>query len=263
MVKKFQFNDLGPPKSVPRSNLAARTPKGDIVLTRTLSKNIHYHRADAEMGLCGATKGAFTTDTMSTKCRTCWAHLAHHGMVPSATRAIELRIKPLDAETVDGIVSAVKTGSTIETAAALYDLPTKTMHHWFELGARILEGETLYLTTEEDLARRLVSEVRQALARFEATLVENIRKAGQVAKHWQANSWLLEKRFPSLYGKKAELQAKLEITGGAGAQAFDPSKLSDEQLKQLDKLLSTASGVIDVTPVGAIDMPVDAEIERI
>lgn len=186
----------------------------------------------------------FTQDTLGVSCRECWDRLANVGMVPTPSRQIEVRVPKLDEQTLDTVIAAITGGASLDVASALADVPKEVFRHWLELGVRLASSDIKYLTEDEDRLLRFATRVRGALAQFEKNLVDRIVHAGQLSKHWQANAWLLEKRVPEVYGKKAELVAKVETAG----QTFDPTKLSDEQLRQLDELLSQATNTIDITP---------------
>lgn len=251
MAKKFEFAPIpvesGP--AGPDSREFEPDPSEMIVeKPKALARMIHFAHPGSSLGECGSTRGWMTPDSLTTTCRKCLDLLTQKGMIPSAQRSIAVRVPVLDDSTIDAIATSITGGATPETAAALYDIPVAALRHWLELGARISESKIKYLTEEEARLVRFTLAIRSALAKLETGLVSRIVSAGQMAKHWQANAWLLERRIPDTYGKRAEVTS---IVKGSGA-SFDPSKLSDEQLRQLDELLNQATGTLDITPPAAV-----------
>lgn len=214
-------------------------PSPGKALTVRANALIHYRGAEDRTTACGGVIGTVSQDRLATRCKACWRELEARGLVPTKHRTKEIARLELTEGLSDSLLTAVRGGATIESAAALYDVPPNMIFAWLEVGARLLSSEALYLTDQEDRLRAFCLAVRAALARFEVDLVENIRRAGNMAKHWQANAWLLEKRIPKTYGKKSEVEVKQTLT----ANELDLSKLSDDKLRELQALLEQASGL--------------------
>ena len=85
-------------------------------------------------------------------------------------------------------------GQTIARAALLTGISESTIYRWLVLGKK--EGaEAIYV--------ELVERVREATECSEFELLQRLRKAGDKPEHWRAAAWMLERRFPERYGKKA------------------------------------------------------------
>lgn len=225
-------------------------------LRRAPKAAIHY-RADGDpAAICGVTRGYMTDEPISVKCKNCWAGLENVGLLPSDTRYLRLDRAWLTDETIDAVAAAITAGTPLHTAAALYSIDKPTLEHWLEIGARLIgrcesietPAPARYLNADENRLVRFVQAIRGALADFEKNLVNRIALAGAMPKYWAANAWLLEKRFSDKYGKKAELEIRADLK--ASAPAFDPSKLSTEQLLLFEEAMRTATedAAVDVTP---------------
>lgn len=99
------------------------------------------------------------------------------------------RPSKLDKKVTDKIVSYLRAGSYIETAAAASGITKQTLHSWLRRGA---DGEEPYAAFCE--------EVETAQAEGEVRCLALIASAAQ--KQWQAAAWLLERRYPEKYGRK-------------------------------------------------------------
>lgn len=133
---------------------------------------------------------------------------------------------------------ALLVGATLEGAAGYAGVSKRQLFRWLAEGRRSAD--------EGSLAVRLVERVDAALSQMEVGLVTAIRTAGR--ESWQANAWILERRFPQRYGRK--LQADLSITATsddprivalheAGFQG-DASLLTEEDIETLLTIMAKA-----------------------
>jgi hypothetical protein len=106
----------------------------------------------------------------------------------------------LTEEMQELIVSALKAGNYLETAAALAGIHPDTLREWVKKGRR---GDPRY----EDLADSIV----KAIAAAEARDLSVIGRAAQ--DYWQAAAWRLERRFNDRWGRKNDVS----LSGKNGA----------------------------------------------
>lgn len=130
------------------------------------------------------------------------------------------------------ILEAVRKGNRLDTAALYAGVGRETFYSWLRKG-RAADARQPY--------RGFVQQLDEALASWEAGKVDAISAAGD--KEWQANAWMLERRLPDAYGRRTRVDV-----GNADGRPFqlqatptiDPSRLSDDELEQLETLLLKA-----------------------
>lgn len=142
----------------------------------------------------------------------------------------------LTAEVQETIVTAIRQGNYLETAAALAGIHKDTFYDWIIKGANAQEGDRYRIFSDT---------VYEALAESETQAVEAIRRAGEehdvtrmrtivkplldygrpvldadgnqlyieeiieestVETDWRALAWLLERRFPRRWGRREYLE---------------------------------------------------------
>lgn len=113
---------------------------------------------------------------------------------PNGTTRLEL-----DPELAQRIVTYIKAGSYIETAAAAAGVNKSTLHRWLKRGA---EGEEPFAEFSDA--------VEAALAEAELRDLARIDRAADT--QWQAAAWKLERRNPKLWGRREYT----EVTGADG-----------------------------------------------
>lgn len=126
-------------------------------------------------------------------------------------RGAQTRLTP---ETQDKIVTALKAGNYLETAAALSGIAISTLHTWLDKGrtARNLAAVGHEPATPHDAEYMdFLEAVEKARAEAEARSVVLVQQAAQKGT-WQAAAWYLERTAPKRWGRKAEV----ELTGGDG-----------------------------------------------
>lgn len=89
------------------------------------------------------------------------------------------------------ILGAIKTGATVEAACSLARIARQTFYNW-------LKKDTV-----------LKADYEEALAHSEIFLVSEIRKDPS----WQSKAWLLERRFPERWGRRAVIDEGTQERG--------------------------------------------------
>jgi transposase len=129
------------------------------------------------------------------------------------------------------IVEAVRNGAPRETAAEAAGVAKSTLFRWLAQG-RAADAPARFRDFAEALER--------ADAEYELHAVARIERAA--AEDWRAQAWRLARKFPQRYGQRALLEvASVESTEQrlAGLSGLgDISKLSDDELTALDRLLA-------------------------
>lgn len=134
----------------------------------------------------------------------------------------------LTPEVQEAVVQAVALGATHELAALYAKLSRDTVWRWLKRGEADLEGPY----------RAFALAVREAEAKSAAQCLALIRSAAKGS--WQAAAWLLERRFGDHYGRtKVEVRTEGKVQHVHSERAtFDYSKYTDQELKDLERLLS-------------------------
>ena len=107
------------------------------------------------------------------------------------------------------------------TLADCLGLGRRTIHRWMARGGTLLDKDPL--TEAEALLVEFWHTIKKGLAEAEISLIQRIMRA----KAWQAQAWLLERRWPEHWGKQAReirelykrlklLEAQLEAQFGPG-----------------------------------------------
>ena len=130
----------------------------------------------------------------------------------------------LTPEVEERIVRAIRAGNYPEVAARHAGVHPSTYYRWMERGA--LEGDA----SEDDPYRHLRAEVERALADAEAAEVALIAQAARGGS-WAAAAWLLERRYPDRWGRRARLEQVHEIK-----QAEETSELDTEIERLLEEM---------------------------
>jgi len=119
----------------------------------------------------------------------------------------------LTREIQDKIVSAIRLGNYIETAAAYAGISKGALYDWLRRGARELEkaekDPNYEIPKEEMKFVRFSQAVEKALAEAEIRDVTVIYEASK--EQWQAAAWRLERKFPERWGRKLSVEGKQEL----------------------------------------------------
>lgn len=103
----------------------------------------------------------------------------------------------LTPEFIDNLAKVVATGVTWAVAAQAVGIGESTIHHWRAQGADDIEAD------KDSPYRQLVEALTRAEAEAEQVLVEVIR--AHSALDWRAAAFLLERRRPERWAKRAHL----------------------------------------------------------
>ena len=154
-------------------------------------------------------------------------------------------VTKLTDEVTAKVVAGIRGGATFETAALYAGIERKTLRRWCKIGRAGLDADD----TSEEL-RPYVEFVRaldEALASFKLALTTGIFAAAQGRDgqpgQWQAYAWLGERRFPDEFGRRTRVEhANADGTPFAltASPQIDPTKLTDEELEQLEEILRKA-----------------------
>lgn len=109
----------------------------------------------------------------------------------------------LTTEVEERIVSAVRGGNYLETAAAYAGIDKTTLHDWLRKGERGQGTEFI----------KFSHSVKKAMAESEMLGIARIQKAGADGA-WQAEAWRLERRFAERWAKKPEAPVTIQTTAG-------------------------------------------------
>lgn len=119
----------------------------------------------------------------------------------------------LDERTQEKIISAIKAGNYIETAAAYAGISKNTLYEWLKRGERekqrVEKSNKAKIKKSEEIYVIFTDAVEKALAEAEMRDVLIIGKAAE--KEWQAAAWRLERKFPDRWGRKLNVEGKQEL----------------------------------------------------
>jgi hypothetical protein len=121
------------------------------------------------------------------------------GRPPTITLALTARI-----------IGEVRGGLGLRSAAWRSGVSQQCAQRWKTKGEQLWANEELdpsRLTEAECLYILLARGIGEAEAELERELVDNLRRDGQ--GDWRAWAWWLERRWPEVYGRKAELRVDL------------------------------------------------------
>ena len=107
----------------------------------------------------------------------------------------------LNAELQERLLSYLRKGNYVETAAACAGIHKDTFYEWMKRGAK---GEEPYASFAEA--------VHAALAEGEAQDLERIGNAA--SEQWQAAAWRLERRHPERWSRndRVKVEAKIDVS---------------------------------------------------
>lgn len=129
----------------------------------------------------------------------------------------------LSPETAEQIVTLVRAGNYLDTAAAYAGVRKETLLLWLRKGRNATRGAY----------HEFAEQVDQALATAEVRDLALIGKAAET--EWTAAAWRLERKFPGKYGRRMRHEGEIALQ----ARPFlDFSKYTPEQLHALRDLLA-------------------------
>ena len=119
------------------------------------------------------------------------------------------------------IVRLLRQGHYTDTAAASIGVTKDVVNNWLRTGARILDAnmdQDFAMLAEQDRnLAQFALDVQQALARMETATLRKLKAVG--AGWWQSYAWLLERRFPSKWGKQGKVTVTHENPPGSTIDA--------------------------------------------
>ena len=134
----------------------------------------------------------------------------------------------LEPELAARIITYLRAGSYLETAAAAAGVSKSTLHRWLQRGS---EGEEPFA--------HFADQVEEALAASELRDLARIDKAAD--GNWQAAAWKLERRNPKMWGRREYTQ----LTGADGGpiryEQLSESEL-DAEIERLSAEIEEAQG---------------------
>jgi hypothetical protein len=98
---------------------------------------------------------------------------------------------PMDLQ--DRAVQLAEKPIAVQTIADAIGVPRQTLLTWLERGEAFGEDS-------DDWRARFYLRFARARARVQTSLIEGLEVKGE--KDWKSNAWLLERLFPSAYGKQ-------------------------------------------------------------
>lgn len=147
----------------------------------------------------------------------------------------------LTSEIQNKIVTAIRAGNYIETAAAYAGISKNTLYDWLKRGAR--EKERLERNPRARIKKseapyvEFSDAVEKAMAEAEIRDVAIIAKAAE--ENWQAAAWRLERKYPERWGRREKIEHVGKDDGPIETvQRLDLSALSDEELNYLEHLIT-------------------------
>ena len=141
----------------------------------------------------------------------------------------------LNFDTHNKIITAIRAGNYIETAAAYAGIDKSTLYDWLKRGERekqrVAQNPRYKIRKSEKPYVEFSNAVEKALAEAEVRDVAIIAKAAE--EQWQAAAWRLERKFPDRWGRKV-----IEHTDS------DRKRLQDEKLKAETELTKERTKLI-------------------
>ena len=142
---------------------------------------------------------------------------------PKGTTKLEI-----EPELATRIITYIRAGSYVETAAAAAGVDKSTLYRWLERGA---EGQEPFAG--------FATQVESALAEAELRDLARIDRAAD--SNWQAAAWKLERRNPKMWGRRNFT----EMTGADGGpiryEQLSESEL-DTEIERLSAEIEEAQG---------------------
>lgn len=138
----------------------------------------------------------------------------------------------LSDELIDEICGHIANGSTYESACKMSRVSARSFQRWRKKGR---EDEKNGI---ESLYSRICRETKTADAKYKQVLIDRIKKAGEKARYWTANAWLLERKFPDEFARRA---IDVNVRGGVKILKVD-IKLSAEEEREFAKRLQDFIG---------------------
>lgn len=110
----------------------------------------------------------------------------------------------LTPELQQAICANIAAGLSQRDAAELAGVPSSTFYGWLQRGEterkRLEKSKRAKPKASEKPFMEFSEAVKKALLDYKKARITGIQQAA--AEHWQANAWILERRFPNEFGQK-------------------------------------------------------------
>lgn len=159
-------------------------------------------------------------------------------------------VSALTPEAHDAIVRNLASGCPPEVAAIAAGVIRQTYYNWMTRGRDAIRAANgnLSQVVEEDPYARLVVDVEEAQTTFirdSLVMIAAIGR-GQAKGRYDALAWVLERRFPQMFGRRSRLDVHGQVTH-QHAIALDPEaleRLTPEELRVLRGLVEKMEGEV-------------------
>lgn len=151
----------------------------------------------------------------------------------------------LNPEIKNKIVTAIRAGNYIETAAAYAGISKNTLYDWLRRGERekqrVEKNPRYKIRKSEQPFVDFSDAVEKALAEAEVRDVAIIAKAAE--DQWQAAAWRLERKFPDKWGRKKldidmqqDVQGQVEVKNDVARRIIEDPEASDLAHELLERI---------------------------
>lgn len=154
-----------------------------------------------------------------------------------------------DQKKQDKIITALKQGSYVESAAAFAGIDKVTLYRWLKRGAREIDrlenaGPRAKVKKTESVYVDFCNAVEQAMAEAEIRDLTTVSKAAKDGD-WRAAAWRLERRHPKKWGRQSNVEAEIIHSGGVDHSHEHEHEHNVEHKHSVDSALEKYIGVIE------------------
>lgn len=111
----------------------------------------------------------------------------------------------LTPQVAKNIIEALKRGRTERDAAVLAGVNKGAVEYWFRQAAQVNPDKC---TPEQRKLWQFWKDCQNAILGYKDRLTGRIETAGEEPRNWQANAYLLSKRFRDEYGDKVTVETR-------------------------------------------------------
>ncbi len=127
-------------------------------------------------------------------------------------------------DTVDAICEAIRNGSTQHDAAVMAGVGKTVFYEWYSLKPEFAEAVE---KAHADFKQKNVTAIRAAGIRAD--------KTGHLSGSWQANAWLLERKYPEEFGQRMTLKLDPEQYEVLKRHGLTPRQAMEQLINALDE----------------------------
>lgn len=143
--------------------------------------------------------------------------------------------KPLlNAKILIALCDYVSEGYSIQDTCVMAGISQTSYYNW------VNQGEEDFTIGKDTIYVELLQGVKRANSSYKHKLQENIRKAGLDPNKWQANAWLLERKYYKEFGRQV-LETNSEDTQELSVKMVIVDKANKDRIEQLEKELDNGS----------------------